>query len=256
MPAIDQQPNAETEKPQPRQRAQPIEPLRREVEEHRKQYTIANAVETRMCWQKYEMAVGHKPVAKRDFQCADSKEKPEEASNRRLATRSNHHAESKEQIAMLFNSQTPGMRNAADIVLDIEQVAPEERKGAVPSKKHDGEIKVVLRPDFEATTDEETFAVDATAHFPLLHKQAADKESAENKENVDANNADMVLISEPEAEGSERRTAGVKVHHHQDGNAANEVELDLAMEGLRAEMSRRVGLCHAHGGGAGGWRAW
>lgn len=94
------------------------------------------------------------------------------------------------------------------------------------------EEDVVLWPYLETATDEEAPNVDAAILLPLLYEQTADEESTEDEEDVHASPAEVVK-AKPEEWRQEDRPRRVEVHDHENGDTANEIELDFAVYRLR-----------------------
>lgn len=176
------------------------------------------------------VAVQREVKAKERDAEGDGAEEHKEGAHAEAEAGGDDEGEGKEEVGVLFDGEGPGVRDAADVVLDIEEVAEQAAKCMVPGEQGDGEKDVVLWPDFEAAADKEAAGVDAAGLAPFAHKEAADEESGEDKEDVDAGPTEVGEAEEVEGEG-EPVDGGVEVEDEEDGEAAEEVELDFTAGG-------------------------
>ena len=135
-----------------------------------------------------------------------------------------------QQVGVLFYGERPCMGDAADVVLDVEQIAPELMNRAMAREQVGEEEDVVLWPDLEAATNEEALAVNFAILLPFLDEETADEKAAEDEEYVHPSPAE-VTKAEPEKGSHEDGFGRVEVHDHEDGDAADEVEFDLSTGG-------------------------
>ena len=154
------------------------------------------------------------------------------AAHARLPAGCHGENEQDQKVRVLFHCQAPRVRDAADVVLDVQQIAPERVHAAVPAGNDEEKEHVVLRPDFETAPDEKAFAVDAPLDPPLLHQQAAHQEAAEDEEDVHAGGSEVLHMEQTQWVVQQPIRGIVVIQHQQNGDAAQEIQLNLAPERL------------------------
>src|ERR1035441_1462041 len=117
---------------------------------------------------------------------------------------------------------------------------PKALHAAVPAGNDEEKEHVVLRPDFETAPDEKAFAVDAPFDPPLLHQQAAHQEAAEDEEDVHAGRSEVLHMEQTQRVAQQPIRGIVVIQHQQNGDAAQEIQLNLAPERLSRLLGAHV----------------
>src|SRR6202008_2645002 len=147
--------------------------------------------------------------------------------------------------------KAPRVRNAACVVLDVRQIAPEFAESSVTAEEYEEEVDVILRPDLEPAPDKEASAVDPPANLPFFDQQTTDQKAAEDKEDVDAHPAEVLDLQRLENVVQQSIIRLVKIDDKQNRDAANEIQLDLTPKrslcsGTGHVSSIRVWFCSAY----------
>jgi len=102
----------------------------------------------------------------------------------------------------------------------------------MPGCNQEKEEEIVLGPDFEAAANEKALTVDIPLDLPLLDEQPSHQETAEHKEDVDPYPAGIRDMQQMQGVVEQAKATVVEVHDQQDGDAAHEIEFDLASKWL------------------------
>jgi hypothetical protein len=226
---------------------QRVEPLRPEGAQRGKGDAEQERVDAGVGIEVDRMAVGQQERAK-DFDEHGKEEAGAEQCDGTPAARceeEDHRGEG--EVEVLFDREAPGVSEAGgEVVLNVEQVLPEEAaEGADVDERGDQEEDVVSGPDLEGAALEEAEGVDAAGAMPFLHHEAADEEAAEDEEDVHTGPAEAFDAIEDVRGDEQIVRAVVEDEHQENGDPADEIELDLTpcgtgLRGHRRRIARDV----------------
>jgi hypothetical protein len=131
---------------------------------------------------------------------------------------------------VFFDREAPGLGNrGAQIVLQVGQVLDQKRIPRVSSSQHMKCDQHVIRgPDAENPPDDKALCIDVTRFSVLPKQQAANQKTAEREEQIDAFAPETLqgILDDVNQEVIGMNGMKVKAHHHDNGDAAHEIQFD------------------------------
>ncbi|KAH0441307.1 hypothetical protein KCU90_g2453, partial [Aureobasidium melanogenum] len=195
---------------------------------HPDQQAVDAILRVREC--RLKVAVRHREAARGEHHRADSAEHADNRPCAQAPAREQQQQRRQHEVKVFFDREAPGLGNrGAQIVLQVGQVLDQEGIPRMAPGQHvKGDQHVIRGPDAENPPDDKALCVDVACFGVLSKQQAAHQKTAQREEQIDAfaPKAFQRVLDNLNQKITGVNGMKVKPHHHDNGNAAHEIQLD------------------------------